>query len=252
MKILADPVAWMWFTLLGGTVGCFIRGCRRSAWWLLSIALAASIFAAADVPIRLLASLERPFVPPPTGQIAQADAVIVLGGFGGPSKLSYLGVEFRSAVNRLLTGIALIRNGKAPVLVIGGRGEGQPPQPVEAQAAKKFIQDWNLLATPIEFLGVSKNTHDEAIHAAHLAPQKGWKKIILVSSGIHLKRAVATFRMAGLEVVPIGCDFQGLAALQESRESQLLIIPSVYTLSDTRTWIEEILGYAYYRMRSWA
>ena len=252
MKIIADPVAWMWFALVGAGAVCLWRSRHRRGWGLLSIALAASAFEAAQVPTRLSARLERPFLPPPRSQIARADAVIVLGGFGGPSKFSYLGVEFSNPVNRLLTAVALIRDGKAPVLVIGGAGEGTPPLPVEAQAAKRLIQQWNLVTAPVECLEASRNTHDEAVHTVHLASQKGWKKLILVSSGLHLKRALATFRKTGLDVEPVGCDFQALASLQDRPEHRLHFIPSVQCLSGVRTWLEEILGYAYYCLRGWA
>ncbi len=252
MKLVADPVAWTWFALLGSALFCFMRRRRRRAWWLLAIALAGSVFQAAEVPGRLIAGMERPFLPPAPGQIAPADAVIVLGGSLTPFEPSYLRVEFCEASDRLLTGIGLVRDGKAPVLVVSGGGEGQPARFAEAPAAMKFIERWNLVTTPIESLGVSRTTHDEAVHAARLASQKGWKKIILVSSALHLRRAAATFRKAGLEVVPVGCDFRVLGLLEPGRQRRFNPVPSVFTVVSFRLWLEEVLGFAYYRLRSWA
>ncbi len=81
-----------------------------------------------------------------------------------------------------------------------------------------------------------------------LAKEKGWKKIILVTSAWHMRRAAATFRKAGLDVIPVGCDCQGSVALQRDRVS---LVPRAQSLILFKLWAEETLGYAAYRLHGW-
>jgi uncharacterized SAM-binding protein YcdF (DUF218 family) len=98
-------------------------------------------------------------------------------------------------------------------------------------------------------LGVCKNTHEEALSAAALAKQQGWKRILLVTSAIHMDRALAAFRRTGLEVVPLACDFDGAASPNSRWRFRLL--PSVESAALFKLWLTEEVGFCYYRLRGW-
>ncbi len=252
MKFLADPLFWLWLAVIAAA-GCLAFKRRRIlAGALLGCALATSACEFLQVPARLLASLERPYLLPQDGaaKIPAADAVIVLGGYLERFPHAYSGTELSEAADRVITGIELIRDGKAPVLVLGGGGAGDPPEPVEAQTAAAWMKAWGVVSAPVEFLGVSADTHGEAIHAAKLARERGWNRVILVTSAWHMKRAEAAFRNAGLDVITVGSDFQGTAALMPGHQRSL--VPRTQDLNHLRLWAEETLGYLYYRLRSWA
>jgi len=38
--------------------------------------------------------------------------------------------------------------------------------------------------------------------------RRGWRKVILVTSALHIPRSVAVFAAQGIAVVPVVCDFQ--------------------------------------------
>ncbi|HWH71314.1 MAG TPA: YdcF family protein [Candidatus Sulfotelmatobacter sp.] len=250
MKFVADPVFWLWLGGVAVTVRLAVR--RRWGWAALLGSLVALACAAEAVklPARLLSSLEQPYLCHGSLPVPAADAVVVLGGYMERFSSGYLGMELNEAADRLLTGIALVREGKGRALVLGGGGRGHPPQPEEAQCATKWMQEWHLVSVPVENLGVSLNTHDEALHLAELAKQRGWKKIVLVTSAWHMKRAAATFRKAGFEVVPVGSDFQGTCALEG--EEHIHFVPRSGSLVQFSRWLEEQIGYVYYRVRGWA
>ena len=227
------------------------RWLKRLGWTLLAVALLASAFEIGNVPARLLASLERPYVSV-NADIEPADAVLVLGGYGQPAPNGSLtGLEVNDAGDRLVAGIELVRHGKGKVLVLSSGGRGEPPEPLEAIAARNLVESWKVLppTAKVELLGACINTRDEAVKMVELAKARGWKQIILVTSAWHLRRAAALFKKAGLEVIPVGCDFQGTAALQGERHFAFVSRTSSLVL--LKLWLEETVGYAYYRLRGW-
>jgi uncharacterized SAM-binding protein YcdF (DUF218 family) len=112
------------------------------------------------------------------------------------------------------------------------------------------MQAWRLPTGRIHLLGMCTNTRDEAERTAQLARRMGWHRVILVSSASHLKRAEATFRKAGLEVDPVGCDFHGVDRLGATQRWK--IVPSVDGLLLCNEWVHEALGWWYYRLKGWA
>ena len=249
MKFLMDPMVWGWGLLWLGAAYAFYRHRRKGGWILLGLAVGLSALQLANVPARLLAGLEHPYLVGSAKSIEPAEAVVVLGGYAQPFTNSYLKVEFSEPCDRILTGVGLIRAGKGRVLVLGGGGWGDPPLPYEADAVKQFIVAWNLVSVPIESLGANENTHDEAVHAVALARQHGWKKVILVTSAWHMRRAEATFIKAGLDVVPVGCDFQGSMVFAKPRHT--FFTPRSESMIRFKLWLEEVLGYWAYRVRGW-
>jgi uncharacterized SAM-binding protein YcdF (DUF218 family) len=48
--------------------------------------------------------------------------------------------------------------------------------------------------------GVTHSTHDEAVRALALVRARNWKRIVLVTSPLHTRRACATFEKAGVVI----------------------------------------------------
>ncbi len=253
MKLLADPVSLLWFALCGTSCVLLARRQWRGACLVLGCVVAGCLVEASRLPGRLLASLEQPYARQTRAPIEPADAVLVLGGYVRPSSNNILGLRFGDAADRIMTGIALARQGKGRVLVLGGGGRGIPPGtglPPEVRGTRDWIRSWDLAPVPIEVLDWSLDTHEEALRHASLARKHGWKRVLLVTSAWHMKRSVAAFRKAGMEVLPVACDFRGLPDLAADRP--LSLIPRTGTLVSLDLWMEETLGYIYYRLRSWA
>ena len=253
MKVLADPAALLWFGLCGMLCVLLARRHWRCACIVLGCVLAGCAGEAVRLPGRLLAGLERPYLRQTRAPIEPADAVVVLGGYVRSSSNNIVGLGFSDTVDRILTAIALVRQAKGRVLVLSGGGRNIQPAtgvPAGVRATKDWIRSWDLAPVPVEVLDWCQDTHDEALRNASLARKNGWKRVILVTSAWHMKRAVAAFRKAGMEVVPVACDFRGIHSPSEVR--LLPFVPRTESLVLLDLWMEETLGYAYYRLRSWA
>lgn len=96
---------------------------------------------------------------------------------------------------------------------------------------------------PLEHYGVGPvaSTYDEARKTKELAQQNGWKKITLVTSPMHMRRAAATFRKVGLNIVarPSVERFYSVPQLTSPRDR-------LYAFKDLMT---EIAGYTLYLVR---
>jgi len=208
---------------------------------------------------QLVRGLEEQAVQLTPSTLPAADAVLVLGGGLLPPLAPRRGVEVADAGDRLLTGVDLIQEGKAPWLVVsGGRVSfnADDPTPPEATYAASLAQKLGVPADRIVRSEGPRNTAEEAIAMGKIARERGWHSLLLVTSATHLPRATATFRrLSGLEIVPVACDFQ-LAARNQSgqptAESLLLdLLPQAGALASTSSSLKELLGLLVYRLKGW-
>ena len=192
--------------------------------------------------------------------IPGADAVLVLGGGLRPALPPRHGVEVNEAGDRLLRAVALMREGKAPwLLVTGGRVTFMANDPAagEARLAKALATSLGVAADRIVTSEEGRNTGEEAGALVRVARQRGWTSLLLVTSATHLPRSLATLRRAApdLRIIPVACDFQ----LPERRSfgtptlagTLMGVLPSAEALVLTTTAMREHLGLLAYRLRGW-
>ena len=92
----------------------------------------------------------------------------------------------------------------------------------------------------------SQTTHDEAVIVKPMLERLRVEHVVLITSDIHMRRSVGTFRAAGLETIPA-----------VARRSHWLppfnanFIPSETGLEESREVSHEILGMGYYAARGW-
>jgi uncharacterized SAM-binding protein YcdF (DUF218 family) len=130
--------------------------------------------------------------PSPVANPPHADAIVVLGcGLHGDAASPAL-------VRRVERGVALFRDGAAPLLLLSGGGGGARP---EADAMHEVAVAHGMPAAAILLEPSSRNTHENAVGSARLLRDRGLGTVILVSDGYHLRRARRLFRGAGLDVV---------------------------------------------------
>lgn len=253
MKVLFDLVALAWLALLFASIWLLIKKRRRLGGTLLGVTVFLSLVAILDVPSRLVASLERPYLS--DTDKSPADAVVVCGGGWFASDHVFAEISLSESADRLITGIELARQHRGRELVLGGGGQGDPPVPVESQRAKAWIERWHAVDIPVTVLTASLNTHGEAVHTAELAQARGWKKIVLVTSAWHMRRTAGVFRKAGLTIIPVACDFRGTSALENRQKpgNPERYLPFLRTghIQGLNLWLQEVAGYFYYKARGW-
>lgn len=243
---LLYPVGLIWFILI---VAGFILLKKRQ--WLLAmgcflLAVGWSVLGSTKVPFTLLATLERPFATNAASNIAPADAVVVLGGTVIPSSFDPAGFQLMDPADRPFTGIELLRNKKARYLVLGGGGGAGWGEP---ELLKKWAVMTGMPRDVVIPLGVSRNTYDEARQTQALMKEKGWNRVILVTSASHMRRALACFQSFGIDAEPVACDFVALSTLQ--RGIPLMVIPELDGFIAIEVYLHEVIGWHYYKWNGW-
>jgi uncharacterized SAM-binding protein YcdF (DUF218 family) len=95
----------------------------------------------------------------------------------------------------------------------------------------------------LHVVGPVRDTHDEAVAVSGLARQRGWRRLVVVTSPLHTRRACATFERQGLAIV---------CRPSESRDYSLnLRRAPADRLEAFRDWLYEVVGTRVYRSRGW-
>ena len=204
--------------LLIACVRAVIKKEKRQAFFTGTLALFITLVGSTKLPAYLLSTLERPYAVEDLSSLPDCDAVVLLGGSHGFSNYGVNSIEFsRQRTDRIITAAELVRLKKGKALVIGGGEYSSSGQTgLHGQLIAEWLESWKPFDSPIHVLGYSSNTKDEADQTKVLAEKNGWKKIILVTSANHMRRAEALFKKTGLEVVAVGsdADFEGLSSLE--------------------------------------
>jgi uncharacterized SAM-binding protein YcdF (DUF218 family) len=146
-------------------------------------------------------------------QTLQPDAIggiIILGGVADERLSPVYGsdLEVNGAGERILTMIALANRfpGK-PILFTGGTANVvRDAVEVEADTVRRRIAQYGVEPERILFENQSRNTHENAIFSKPIVPAitKPW---LLVTSAMHMPRAVGVFRHAGYDVIAYPVDY---------------------------------------------
>lgn len=248
---LLDPIAIVWLGLILLTV--VLRRRRQTIPFILSLLLTLliTILGGTDFSSWLLYRMERPWVDVKHIELPHGDAVVVLGGGAEPSRNDIGRVRMTKAGDRILTGLELMRWGLAPALVIGGgvvRVNGVDK--IESDLVRTRIGDWKPPSVwEVISLGLALDTHDEALRLVPIAKQRAWRRIILVTSASHMRRAVSVYRAAGFEVIPAPSSF--IVAGNASSPSFGMGIPSWSGFERFSIWFREYAGWKVYHRKGW-
>ena len=248
---LLEPLALLWLALIFLTF--FLRSRKQTVAWCACavLTLLITIIGGTDFSSWLLLRNERPWTGVKLIELPMCDAVVVLGGGAEASRHDVGGVRMTIAGDRILTGLELMRWGLAPALVIGGGSSRvDDVEKIESDLIRTRIGDWKPPKSwAIVSLGAAADTHDEALRLVPLAKDRGWKKILLVTSAGHMRRAASVYRAAGFAVVPAPCSF--IVAGNAAPPSFRIGIPSWHGFERFSIWLHEYAGWKIYKRRGW-
>jgi uncharacterized SAM-binding protein YcdF (DUF218 family) len=251
VEALLQPLSWVLLGLLGVLLTSLWAGHRRTA--LTAFVLVVALWGVGSTPLSawLMAGLERPYVAG-SRHAPLADAVVMLGGSHAFSPLTLLPFNLGGSGDRPLAALELMRQGRAPVLVLGGSGYGRGGQRrPDSELLDVWILGWRLPAGRVVLLAPSRDTRDEAVQVAALVRSNGWRRVLLVSSGFHLRRGEAALRKAGVpDVYSVGAEFNGTD--RAGLPGQWIFFPDHERFGQFAQWVHEQLGWWYYRLKGWA
>jgi uncharacterized SAM-binding protein YcdF (DUF218 family) len=178
--------------------------------------------------------------------------VVVLGGGYYVSDRDSYGFGFCDAATRLLAGVELARRENASALVLGGALPVLGRPDVTAPSLlQRWIASWGLLKTGVLVtnLGICMNTHDEAEQFRKLEKAYLWRKVLLVTSALHMPRSLALFKKQGIDADPVACDFK-VYGVPRARFS-FSFFPTESRFQMLGLYLHEKIGWWVYRLRGW-
>jgi uncharacterized SAM-binding protein YcdF (DUF218 family) len=153
--------------------------------------------------------LEREYLP--LEPAPHADSILVLGGGVHSHIPPRPTVEVDQAGDRVLYGAYLYRQGIAPMIICaGGVATGAVSWRTGAEDMAELLL---LLGVPKEAIITetqSANTREHAGNLNSLLRERGFKRVLLVTSAMHMPRAIGVFRRLcpAIEFIPAPTDFR--------------------------------------------
>ena len=184
-------------------------------------------------------TVEREFAQIPMAALPQARAMVVLGGGIEPPSGSSTDVDLQSAADRVWYAARLFHAGKAPLLLLSGGSDPERQAYSEARAMAIFLHDLGVPPQALLLEETSRTTRDNAAFSAALLKARGIDRILLVTSALHMPRALALFQAQGLHVVPAPTDFEGNRA---PPAGALAWLPDALYLDGSGRAMKEIVG----------
>lgn len=177
----------------------------------------------------------------------KADFIIVLGGNTQANRSNWFEPYNRAtATDRIDRAAELYFAQRAPkILVTGGTNQGKIS---EAQGMSKALRQKGVPDAAILLEKESRNTYENALYAERILKDLPHSKLLLVTSALHMPRALATFDRLNMPVIAAG-----VAPQIVPPDDYLLNVwmPHMRSLEASRTIIKEYFGFLGYWMRNW-
>lgn len=197
----------------------------------------------------LVASLERRFPPPATDELPDAGAIVVLGGGIEPAAPPRNAANLTHAADRIRHGAALYHAGKSGWIITTGARPYPGSGNNAAEAAADLLVELGVPRGDIVGRLESTSTREDALAVSEVLRSHAIGDVLLVTSALHMRRALATFQAAGISAWPAPTDYE---------VTDPPIAGSVRWLPDfgafhrsSRAW-HEYVGMLYYGLRDWA
>jgi uncharacterized SAM-binding protein YcdF (DUF218 family) len=194
--------------------------------------------------------LERQYPPVAMADTPDADVIVVLGGATGPALAPRQDPDLNEHADRLMHAADLYKAGKAKLVLASGGNWRHPSLNLsEATDMRDVLMRFGVPADAILMEKSSLDTGQNADFSARLMREHHLATALLVTSGIHMPRAMAAFRRAGVPVTASATDIVDAGTVD-----WLVLdwLPSPMALVHTGDALHELVGMLYYRLRGWA
>lgn len=238
MTRLVQPNGAMWVALFGLAWFAWAKRVPALAVAIAAVWLGFGIGGSARVAAGLARTVEAEFINIDPYEAEPFDAIILLGGgaYIGPTDEFQLG----RAGDRVLTTARLWHAGKADYIICTGEFiDTEPEQPTIGEISAKLLSD---VGVPREKIIILKgeNTQQELKYIREWVDEQSEpKRLGLVTSAWHMRRAMKLADANELEVEPLPCHF-----ISAEDFNTLHIVPDADNLATTGAIIKEYLGAA--------
>lgn len=191
------------------------------------------------------------------GELPKAEAIVVLGGATKPAIPPRPAVDLSEEGDRVLYAAQLYQQNKSPLVIVSGgriswRGKGGS----ESADMATILSQMGVPASAIIQDPDSFNTYENAVNVRKILETRGIRRVLLVTSAMHMPRSLLIFKHQGIAVIPAPTDFlvteNDLQELQSSPQAILLnLLPDAERLHKFTRALKEYLGLLVYRLRGW-
>ena len=241
---LINPTAWVFMALLAAAI---LRGRWRK--WLLILGLVLFYLFSNNF---LLKQFAGPWEKQGITKLHQTyDVGIVLGGWIAEYDASLDRAVFKAVPDRFLQAYRLYQTGKIrKILLSGGSGHYLYPRKKEARVLRNYLIEIGVPSEDILADTTSKNTHQNAVHTKRILDKHPeLESKLLITSAIHMKRAMACFKAEGVEAVPFGTD--RIVPGDGVVNWEVLFVPDVVSFRYWHLLIHEWIGYLVYDLKGY-
>lgn len=190
-------------------------------------------------------------------QLPNAEAIVVLGGATRSALFPRPTVDLQESGDRVIYAAQLYRQKKAPLIILsGGRiewfGKGTP----ESEDMATILTSIGIPKEALIQEPDSLNTYQNAVNVRKILEQRNIKRVLLVTSAIHMPRSLLIFQKQNIDVIAAPTDFLvSNAELQEltstPKAAILNLLPDTSNIDLFTSALKEYIGIVIYRLRGW-
>jgi len=236
-SLVLPPTSLLLLTLLGLAL---LK--RRPRLAVTVIALSQLTLLALATPV-VAGALAHTLEPPPLAaeDLKRAQAIVILAGGSKRGALEWGGETVSDfTLQRVRYGVQLARSSGLPVYVTGG----VPPGARHAEAALMadvLARDYGVTARWID--SAAETTRGNAQMAARDLQPLGIKRVVLVTTAIHMPRSQHAFEAAGFTVIPAATDYAGQRPFSADQ-----LVPNAGALRTAHFVLREWISRGVYRL----
>lgn len=254
----AADIFWFLFSSSGAIVSLIVGVAwlfsrpksRAPRFFLLLVAVSYALASIYPVPHAVERLLGAPYRQLTREDVPPGRTVIVLLGSGTYTRESWantrksvpdpIGLERTLEAARVFQVIE-----PAFVISSGGVIEPEPPANAAGETMKDTLVSLGVPPDRIIVEHESTNTRDEAVIVARMLPQLDAQHVVLVTSMIHMRRALGMFRAVGIEAIP------AVARQRQFSGAMLNILPTETGLRLSALAVHELAGLVFYKFKGW-
>lgn len=203
----------------------------------------------------LVRSLEWQNIPPT--ELPNAEAIVVLGGATKSAFPPRPSVDLSEEGDRVFYGAQLYQQKKAELVIVsGGRIDWRGSGPSESADMAAILSQLGVPTAAILQDPNSLNTYENAVNVRKILEARGIRRVLLVTSAMHMPRSLLIFKRQGIAAIPAPTDFlvtaNELQEMQNSPQATLLnLLPDTDRLYQFTRALKEYIGLVVYRLRGW-
>jgi len=237
---------WLWL-LIALFTWWATRQSRTSRRWTFIFLVFLWFLGTRPVAQAVLSPLENCYTAPDITSLEKQNIrqVVVLTGGGYPMRGEMLSSAFpHASIYRFIGGLELsFRLGSNCKLIFSGSaGRGN-----RERTTATTMRDLTLILAPVSQVSAEAKSGSTGEHPGNVKPLLDDNPFVLITSAIHMPRAMRSFRRAGLNPIAYPVDFLSV----EGDYGWMSFIPSVENLWKLNVALREYMALVFYTVKGW-